>query len=327
MGRRTLLAGAAGVTALAATSVVAAPSAYAAEAQSPLYKRCSFGAHADDEPNPNVYAHFGLESITGAKLPRMSWFQDIGEPWKSTQGADAARTGHSLCIAWAPSAYGSDISFSRILNGELDYLLNNFFVKAAQHPRPVTIRPFWEMNCNSSSSSVDFVNGSKLVNSVEQFKDTWRHLVGLQRQAGASNVKWYFCVNGGDVGNHPMEDYWPGADYVDEMGFDTYNDDWSPWADFDVKVAPMYGRLAALDANLPISIGEIGCKDYGAPAGQSKASWSEKMFLSTQFPRLKHVEFYNRNQGTDWRIQSSWASLAVYQRYLPQATSGLVPWW
>lgn len=324
VSRRRLLTAAAGTAAVAASGVLLPATAEAASP--PLYTRCSFGAHADNEPYPDVYPHFGLESITTARLPRMSWFQDMGAPWPTNQAADAARTHHALCIAWTPSAYGTQVSFDRILSGEFDSLLRKFFSNAAKHPRSVTIRPFWEMNCSASSASVDYRNGPRLVTSVNQFKDTWRHLVGLQRQVGATNVKWFFCVNGSDVGTHRMEEYWPGAEYVDEVGLDTYNDDWSPWADFDVKVAPMYTRLAALDPYLPISIGEIGCKDYGAPPGQSKASWSEKMFLSSQFPRLRHVDFYNRNQGIDWRLQSSGSSLAVYRKYLPQATSGLITW-
>lgn len=324
LSRRTVLGGALGAAALTITESLRPPNAEAANA--PLYTRCSFGAHADDEPYPNPGAHYGLQSITGAKIPRMSWFQDMGAPWMNAQTADSARSNHALCIAWSPQAFGGAVPFGNIVRGDLDDLLSRYFEKAAQYPRPVTIRPFWEMNCSASSSSVDYQNGPTLVQSVPQFHDAWRHLVALQRRVGGSQVKWYFCVNGSDVGAHAMEEYWPGSDVVDEMGFDTYNDHWSPWADFDVKVAPMYERLAALDAQKPITIGEIACREDGAPPGESKASWSEKMFTSTQFPRLKHVDFFNKADGVDWRIQSSWSSLAVYQKYLPQATSGLVPW-
>ena len=314
LSRRTLLGGA---LAAGALSVVGAGSAAAAGV--PLYQRCSFGAHAENEPYPNVYPHFGLESITGAGLLRMSWFVDVGH-WPAAQAADAARTGHNLAIALDIKLNGRRLTMGEILAGSADRALRSFFGNVAAYPGTVTIRPFWEMNCNTSAWSVD--HAGSLAGSVSQFRAAWRYLIQLQRAVGGSRTRWYFCVNGTDVGPTKMESYWPGADVVDEVGLDTYNDDWSPWADFADKVRPMYTRLTALDGNKPVSIGEIGCKPYGAPAGESKARWSEKMFTTLEFPRLRQVDFYNTNAGTDWRLQSSNDSLAVYQHYLPLAVDG-----
>ena len=270
-----------------------------------------------------MYSHYGVESIVGANLRRMSWFLDMGAGWQGPQAAEAARTGHDLMIAWQPSAAGHPIPFSEILSGQRDAALASFFAKAAAYPRTVILRPFWEMNANAATYSLNYRGPDRQVQNAAEWIKTWRYLVTLQRRVGGARIRWFFCANGSDVGPVTMEQYYPGTSWVHEIGFDTYNDDWAPWTDFDDKVLPMYRRLTAIDSRSPVTIGEIGCKESGAPPGQSKATWSRKMFLSTRFSRLTNVCFFNADKEEDWRLYSSGSALDVYRQYLPLAPGGL----
>lgn len=320
--RRRLLLGAAGLAVVGAgTTAVRSP--LEKELGLPLYLRCSFGAYADNAPYPDVYPHFGLESVLRAHLRRMSWFQDMGAPWLDQQAEDAAASDHDLMIAWDPVSADKRIAFSDFLQGRWDDHLTSFFGKAAEYAGAVVIRPFWEMNSSGSPYSLDYTGPNRQVDNIDQFVDTWRHLVQLQRGIGGSRVRWLFCANGTDTGKVPMEAYWPGAQYVDEVGFDTYNDDWGPWASFEDRVRPMYERLRHLAPDLPVSIGEIGCKESGAPAGESKATWLRGMFQSREFPALEHISFFNADKGIDWRLNSSDEALEVHRWFL-QRTRGAV---
>ncbi len=298
------------------------PAPAEASAVMPLFRRCSFGAYTANAPYPTVAPHYALEATVKARLGRMSWFQDMAVPWMERPGAQAAASGHDVMIAWQPRDAGRPIGFREILAGRWDARLATFFRRAAAHPGSVILRPFWEMNSNGGTYSMNYSGPDRQVHSCQQFIATWRHLVRLQRSVGGARVKWFFCANGSDVGRYPMEAYYPGSAFVDELGFDTYIDNWAPWTSFEHKIAPMYTRLSRLDARLPMTIGELGCKESGAPARQSKASWSEEMFLCTKFPQLHHVSFFNARQELDWRLNSSHATLAVYRHYLPKARGG-----
>jgi len=330
--RRRLILGAAALTAAAVLPSPTVPGRIepppAAEAAVlPLYQRCRFGAYADNAPYPHVWPHYGLESIVGAHLGRMSWFQDMGVPWLDQQAAEAAHSNHDIMIAWQPSAAGRPIRFSDILAGHWDTYLTDFFQHAANYPGTVILRPFWEMNASAGAYSLNYTGPDRQVDSTTQFIATWQYLVKAQRAVGGTQIKWFFCANGTDTGPNRAEQYWPGTEFVDEIGFDTYNDDRGPWSSFEDRVTPMYGRLTQLAPHLPMTIGEIGCTETGAPVGESKSSWTEQMFLSELFPQIRHISFFNAHAdgNPDWRLNSSTASLATHQRFLrraPGATSG-----
>jgi hypothetical protein len=42
------------------------------------------------------------------------------------------------------------------------------------------------------------------------------------------------------------------------------------------------------------------------------------MFMSTRFPRLQAIVWFNENKETDWRMESSSTSLAAFQQGLSE---------
>jgi mannan endo-1,4-beta-mannosidase len=312
MRRRTILAGS--LVGAAALSVgVVASEELSRRHSEPLASRCQFGAYAADEPWPNVNAHYALEQEVG-RLPIMSWFQDWGNGWLGDAASSAAKTGHDLQIAWDPSVANTPIDFSSILAGRYDTYLTEFFIQARAYPRKVTLRPFWEMNGNWASYSVAHASGGRAVTSVQQWKAVWRHVVELQHGVGGDNVHFMFCANGDDVGGIPLEAYWPGSEYVDVLGLDTYNGG-HPWRTADQLIKPMYTRLARLDGKAPIAIAEIGCAGGGLTVDR-KADWLQRLFASDAFPRLESICFFNADRQQDWRIDSSRATVDVCRVYL-----------
>jgi beta-mannanase len=182
---------------------------------------------------------------------------------------------------------------------------------------------WWEPNTAGGRYTMAYTGKDKTITSLGQYKRAWAYVHHRAKIVNrATNVSFFFCANGSDVGGYTVEQYFPGAQYVDEVGFDTYNETrWAPWTSFDTKLRPMYDRVTALHATAPVAIGELGTVDTGGPVGANKATWLQDMFTSTSFPRLKHVDFFSVNQGRshDWRLNQTAAAIAVCKKHLAHA--------
>jgi hypothetical protein len=54
------------------------------------------------------------------------------------------------------------------------------------------------------------------------FVAAWRHVVTLFRGQGAQNVTWLWTLQADEPGTGPVQDWWPGAQYVTWVGIDGY---------------------------------------------------------------------------------------------------------
>ena len=111
-------------------------------------------------------------------------------------------------------------------------------------------------------------------------------------------------------------------------GNDTVGDTWRP---FDTIFSDMYTTLTGLDATKPVWITEVGSKEAAkeddwlypkrsAPvdAGHSKGTWIKQMLLSTGFPRIEAVVWFDKLKERDWRLESSTDSLNAIRSYFAQ---------
>jgi hypothetical protein len=84
----------------------------------------------------------------------------------------------------------------------------------------VYVRIFHEMNLVDYPWSVHASN--TLGNSPQQLAMAWRHIVDRFRASGTTNVRWVFNV-GGDLANNALPTgTYPGDEYVDYIGADSY---------------------------------------------------------------------------------------------------------
>lgn len=295
----------------------------------PLFKRTSFGAFVDEAVHGGQFpyavgAYSSFETAMGAKLKRMSVFCGFSETLPTDAAFKAyATSGHEVMLAWDVAYAGGKVSFADIRAGVHDSILASVFDSCEAYGGPVVIRPWWEFNDSNSGSAPG--NGSCAT--TAEWIATWRYVVNYYRSHYSSGrVKFFWCANGSDIGPNAMESFWPGAAYVDEVGFDTYNEtEYSSWQTFEQKVGPIYDRVVATAAvdgapgnALPVSIGEIGSVSGTAP-GQARADFFQGMYLTGKFPRLKHVTFFHTaNTGTDWRINVEGAG-PVNTQYLAQS--------
>ncbi|MGY1650214.1 glycoside hydrolase family 26 protein [Geodermatophilus sp. SYSU D01119] len=279
-----------------------------------LVTRCRFGAWAATGGGP-VEDHRALEARLGAALPVFSWFQAL-DPWDTAiaegiAGFDRADPYDCMvCLeAW-------DTRLADVVAGERDDYFRRYFDGARTYPGRVVVRLLHEANGNWYPWSV--AHDGDAVTSTGQWQEAWRRIVGIARGQGAANVTFMFCANAEDVGGVPVEDYWPGSEWVDVVGVDGYNWGWdaagSPDVTAEELLDPMYRRLTALHPTAEFMVGELGCA-----AHPGKAGWYEALYRSRRFPRLTQVAFFHEAKEQDWRLDSDEETLRTNRRYLARA--------
>jgi endoglucanase len=99
---------------------------------------------------------------------------------------------------------------------------------------------------------------------------------------------------------------------------------WSQWQTFDSIYQPTYSQLQALNASKPMMIGEFASSEKGG----DKAAWIADMFkrIPSAYPQIRMVFWFNLNKETDWRMNSSEASLQAVQQGFTNPIWNAEPW-
>jgi Glycosyl hydrolase family 26 len=279
-----------------------------------LVDRVKIGCYVNEsgyEANP-VPPHVldSFEQELGRRFDIIHYFFPWEAPFSDAINSNVPE--RQLMISWNPT--GPVIP--KILTSAYDAYIADYGRAAKAYRHPVYIRLAAEMNGDWNSYSAGSAGGP----SAKDFILAWHRVVGIFRAVHADNVKFIWCpteIDTPDVAGNHLENYWPGAKYVDLLGFDAYN--WSVggdieggggWRPFDTMCATGYQRVAALDKSLPIWLCETGCTEAvpGDPPGVSKGAWFTDMFQSTLYPRLKGLVYFSSDDttlGRNWRIDTS----------------------
>jgi mannan endo-1,4-beta-mannosidase len=243
-----------------------------------------------------------------AKLGRMFGVMNVYLPWNAAfqEAINSDVPDRQLMISLAPGV--GDIP--KIAAGKSDPYIAQFAVAARDYGHPVYLRFAAEMNGNWNQYSAAYKDGP----TAAQFVLAWHRIHGIFNTVGTPNVKFVWCINEVDfpaTATNKAELYWPGAAYVDILGFDGFN--WgsakgvargqSQWRTFNQIAAVPYARLKAINANLPIWVCEIGCPEATKtdPTGVTKGGWFQDMFGSKLYPGIKGLVYFSANDPSDKR--------------------------
>lgn len=222
-----------------------------------------------------------------------------------------------------------------------DAFLIQFAQDIAAWGKPVMIRMDPEMNGTWHPGYCDLsttfgLPGEK--NAAGDFALMWKHVVDIFIAQGAVNVSWVFCPNFQPPPVVPLTYAsllpTPIKKYVQWLGFDIYN--WGgsqpgggktqPWFTFEACMrgtglaagwlGDTWAETIALDPDLPIMLGEVGCDtregtDTNAGAGVTavwnggkKAAWFVDTFGTqvpgkgaTDYSRIGAVCYFNTTDG------------------------------
>jgi len=165
-------------------------------------------------------------------------------------------------------------SLQNIIDGQFDSDLLQWFTEAAQTGFPLLVEFGTEVNgdwfpwngsYNGGGEPSTYGDPAK-ADGPERFVDAYRHIIDLARQAGATNITWFFHI---DAEGQPVEtwndfeNYYPGDDYIDWLGISVYGalSQKEDWISFDEKIEKVYQRLCNL-SDKPIAVLETGVTEF-----------------------------------------------------------------
>jgi mannan endo-1,4-beta-mannosidase len=292
--------GARAVAALALALVLAGCSSLVWEETMPVGATL-VGAYVPSGVWNDLGALRALEAEVGRSFDIAHWFSSWDVDFDPVPVHDVLDDGRMPLISWQPHRQG----VRDIAAGVYDDYVRAWARGVADAPGVVYLRPFPEMNG-------DWVpwNGDP-----DGLKAAWRHVAAIFAAEGADNVRWVFSPNVTDeprVNDNRMEQYYPGDDVVDVLALSGYN--WGAtrpyigWRSFEEIFHTAYPRITALGPQ-PLWIAEVASTEEGG----EKGAWIREMLGSTAFPRLGAVVWFNEDKETDWRLESSEASLQAFR--------------
>jgi Glycosyl hydrolase family 26 len=273
---------------------------------------------------PNAPTDFStlnaVESAINQRMGILMWYQGWGAANAAFDprllDAVAAR-GAIPMITWEPWDYTKGLNqpayrLSRIAGGAFDSYVRSWATGLKAWGKPVILRFAQEMNAWSYPWCAT-TNGNK----PSDYVAAWRRVRTIFSDSGVTNVAWHWCPNIDWLGSGevPFDQVFPGDSYVDAVGVDGYNGGtalpWGGWQSFAAIFGYSVQQLRALTSK-PIVIGETA----SAEAGGSKAAWVTEMLdtaLPQKFPDIRAVIWFSEAKETDWRMQSSTASLDAFR--------------
>ncbi len=259
-----------------------------------------------------------LETQIGREARIVHWFQGWGAAGSGPAPAQWQAVhdrGAIPMITWEPFDWTKGVSDTAFLprliaGGTHDAYIRSWAQAAAAYGEPIFLRFAHEMNGNWYPWALGVHD-----NTAAEYKDAWRRCVSIFRQEGASNVSWVWCPSIEAAGVTPLDASFPGDDVVDLVGFDAYNGgtalNWGGWLSFDQLFGPSLRKLSSFSARPPMI-----CETASTESGGSKAAWITDMFVTQvaqAHPEIRAVTWFNEAKETDWRIQSSSASLDAFR--------------
>ena len=321
---------------VASDSIAAAPRA-PRTAIAPLTDRVASGVFIDGTPlgRPGMTAWDNWSTLVGKRVRYVMWFTDWSTSFQSYAVTNAYGRNATPVITWEMKNRQSAISYADVLAGRWNKYLDAWAAAAKTDGRPVFVRFGHEMNGDWYGWS-GARNGASSA-APQQFVATWRYVHGRFARAGATNVTWVWCPNHEsvpDVAWNALESYYPGDAYVDWTCTDGYN--WgtsqtvanagwtSHWQSFDELFGAVYPRLTKLAPGKPIMLGELASSEVGG----DKAAWianAATRLASPDYAQIRAFVWFNEAKETDWRVESSAASLAAFKTTFGDATR--YAWW
>jgi hypothetical protein len=248
----------------------------------------------------SVAAH---EANIGRRLEIAHNYHQWGDAFPTAAEKAVAARGTDLFLAWKPS-----VPWRAVANGSQDAVIDAAASRVAAHGRRVYLAFHHEPEDQVGSS----------YGSAGDYAAAFRHVVQRFRARGVGNVTWVWNVMGAQkwYGLYTGGLY-PGDDVVDWIAWDPYN--WGAcrgeaWASFWAVVRPFYDWLGAHGhGDKPFMLGEYGTVDDPGQPGR-KATWFARQIEQLgNFPNLRALVYFDRNQDCDWRVGSAPGSLGAYR--------------
>jgi hypothetical protein len=181
-----------------------------------------WGAFRPPEPVPgHTYwsQHYQqYENAIGRRFDIVKDYVDFapGDTFPGHSSKKLAHKHHILYFSWNATSYdtGDPVSYTSIANGAWDH---SVLRPEAHHLKHFHHKVFIDFN-HEFDAAAEADNGS-----ASQYVKAYRHIYHFMHKHGVHNIIWSW-VSTGYLGNkHFIRNAYPGAKYVDWIGYDPYN--------------------------------------------------------------------------------------------------------
>lgn len=279
-------------------------------------------------------SHASFESLAGKNIAIemffTGWPSNMIPDFPVAKCTQIDNNGAVPHITWMPQVSGSPYPLNSIINGSYDSYINGYAAQVKNWGKPLFIRLGHEFNgdwytyggANNGGGTLTGFGDPTKADGPERFIAAYQRVHDLFEAQNVDNVVWVWCPNNGSTPNESWnvpEAYYPGDSYVDWIGFDGYNfgtsQTWSGWTSFFNVFNSLYTKFKTY--NKPIMLAEFASVEQGG----TKSQWITEGYLTWLkfgYPKIKAATWFHiaKTEGTvytDWRINSSSASLAAYQ--------------
>ncbi|MFH1710486.1 MAG: glycosyl hydrolase [bacterium] len=274
------------------------------------YSGCGIGVFLHDG-YPSAESITSYENLISREAAVVMWFLDFTCAFPTSACDSVHDHGCIPMLTWEPRKWDTTeatYSLDHIISGDCDSYITTFASAAKSWGKPMFIRWGHEMNgnwypwagCNHGNSGVEYIAA-------------WRRIHATFEAVGAANVTWVWCpMNSSDPTDswNNVENYYPGDQYVDWVGFDGYSES---GADSTAVFTGIYSALiSTIFSDKPILIGETA-RGNGDPT--NKPAWITDAFnmIKNSYPKIKLYIWFNVNKESDWRVDSSAESLSAFR--------------
>jgi len=306
-----------------------------------------FGAFPDFGGEENIVTEKRIEEFESLSRKKMAWvvfsqhwFQGMKYPKKEIH--TIKDTGSIPYVRLLPRStlkeFQKEENFSliKIINGEFDNELKRWAEEAKNDNIPILIDFAVEMNGDwfgwsgnlNGADRRDGYGNSSYYDGPEKYRDAYRHIIDLFRDAGVHHVTWVFHPTIKSTPNETWNSpkyYYPGDDYIDWIGVSIYGP-FHPkenyWDTFEEILSSNYRKIIEISTKKPLAILELGVTDHH-PLGK-KPKWIEDTFdtiLSQKYLTFKAIIYWHENWDNDGiltslRIDSSAKTLNTFREVI-----------
>lgn len=179
-------------------------------------------------------------------------------------------------------------NFDSILSGGCDGYLYNLASGIAFESKKIFIAPFPEMNGSWVFASY-YPAG---IPSPAKYKQAFIYVRQklLFFPSNKNLINFVFAPNGWSDPANPFEAYYPGGDYVDVIGFSSFNYGVCSPVSFETGFRPYIERMIAMDPTKPIFITQVGT----VGTDTEKAAWMGQLMAGLQnYKSVKALLYFN----------------------------------
>ena len=241
----------------------------------------------------------------GHQFDIVLYYSGWWEGFRTSFAGQAAAHNATVLVQIDPT----DISMSALAAGKYDAYISSYAQQVRAYRRSVIIGFAHEMNGNWYSWAWQHTPPTVWVSA-------WRHFVDVFRRVGANNVTWMWTITRtAPIIAGPIQDWWPGASYVNWVGIDGYY--YNPNDTFQSVFGPTIAAVRELTTD-PILLSEVGIGQVSGQAAKIPGLFagirSEHLLGLVWFDVDQHGSLY----AQDWRIEGHESAIAAFRKAAAQ---------